>query len=139
MAATHENLANELFALETQYWQALKHNDIDTMLRLTSDPCIVAGAQGVASLDRKTFREMSQNPIWQVKAFRLADPKVQMIADDVAVLAYTVHEDMTVDGEPISLDCADSSTWVRRNGSWQCALHTESILGDPFGRYKVTG
>src|SRR5688572_21668153 len=126
MAATHENLANELFALETQYWQALKHNDIDAMLRLTSDPCIVTGAQGVASLDRKTFREMSQNPIWQVKAFRISDPKVQMIADDVAVLAYTVHEDMTVEGEPISLDCADASTWVRRNGSWQCALHTES-------------
>jgi hypothetical protein len=32
------------------------------------------------------------------------------------------------------LDAADSSTWVRRNGRWLCALHTEAILGDPFGR-----
>jgi ketosteroid isomerase-like protein len=139
MAMTHEHLANELLQLETQYWQALKNNDVDVMLRLTSDPCIVTGPQGVASIDRKTFREMSQNATWQVKEFRLADPKVQMIADDVAVLAYTVHEDMTVDGEPVTLDCADASTWVRRNGSWQCALHTEAILGDPFGRDKVTG
>jgi hypothetical protein len=23
---------------------------------------------------------------------------------------------------------------VRRNGQWVCALHTESMLGDPFGR-----
>jgi hypothetical protein len=30
------------------------------------------------------------------------------------------------------------STWVRRNGGWVCALHTESILGDPFGRDKRT-
>jgi hypothetical protein len=28
----------------------------------------------------------------------------------------------------------DSSTWVRRNGCWLCALHTEAIAGDPFGR-----
>ena len=31
-------------------------------------------------------------------------------------------------------DAADASTWVRRNGRWVCALHTESLKGDPFGR-----
>mgnify|MGYP006273693779 CR=1 FL=1 len=41
---------------------------------------------------------------------------------------------MTVDGKPLSLDASDASTWIRRNGSWVCTLHTESLLGDPFGR-----
>jgi len=27
-----------------------------------------------------------------------------------------------------------SSVWVRRDGTWTCALHTESVAGDPFGR-----
>jgi hypothetical protein len=45
-----------------------------------------------------------------------------------------VHEDLTVDGKPVTLDAAESSTWVRRDGRWACAMHTEAIAGDPFGR-----
>jgi len=45
-----------------------------------------------------------------------------------------VHEELTVEGKPVTLDAADASTWVRRDGRWVCALHTESLRGDPFGR-----
>jgi hypothetical protein len=45
-----------------------------------------------------------------------------------------VKEEMTVDGKPVTIDAADASTWVRRNGKWRCAMHAESIKGDPFGR-----
>ena len=48
-----------------------------------------------------------------------------------------VHEELTVDGKPLTLDAADTSTWVRREGRWLCALHTEAIAGDPFGRDRV--
>jgi hypothetical protein len=54
----------------------------------------------------------------------------------VAIIAYNVHEEVTVDAQRVSLDAADASTWIRRNGQWRCALHTESIAGDPFGRDK---
>jgi len=132
--ATQTKLADELLELEKQYWMALKNQDFEAAMKLTHDPCIVTGAQGIGSIDRKTYQQMMQNPTWKVEQFALTEPKVQMITDDVAVLAYKVHEELTVDGKPLSLDAADASTWVRRNGSWQCALHTESILGDPFGR-----
>ena len=59
-----------------------------------------------------------------------------MLSEDVAVIAYRVKELLTVDGKPITIDAADSSTWVRRNGQWVCALHTEALIGDPFGRDK---
>ncbi len=36
--------------------------------------------------------------------------------------------------KPVELDAADASTWVRRSGKWLCALHTESIAGDSYGR-----
>jgi hypothetical protein len=32
------------------------------------------------------------------------------------------------------MKAADSSTWVRRDGRWVCAVRTESLSGDPFGR-----
>ncbi len=62
------------------------------------------------------------------------DVQARLPGDDVAIVAYRVHEQLTVEGEPVTLDAADSSTWVRRDGRWVCALHTEAIAGDPFGR-----
>jgi hypothetical protein len=43
---------------------------------------------------------------------------------------------LTVDGRPVTLDASDASVWVRREEQWVCALHTEAIAGDPFGRDK---
>jgi len=42
-----------------------------------------------------------------------------------------------VDGETLPVVANDSSVWVRRDGQWRCALHTESLAGDPFGRDKT--
>jgi hypothetical protein len=67
------------------------------------------------------------------------DVKVRLLSDDVAVVAYKAHEDLTVDGEPVGLDVAESSTWIRRDGRWVCAQHTEAIVGDPFGRDRDLG
>lgn len=53
------------------------------------------------------------------------------IVGDTAMLACIVHQEMTFGGKTISFDAADSSTWVRRDGGWVCALHTESMLEDP--------
>ena len=57
-----------------------------------------------------------------------------MLGDEVAIVAYKVHEELTVEGEKVVIDAADASTWIRRDGAWVCALHTEAITGDPFGR-----
>ena len=105
------------------------------MMRLTDDQCIVAGAQGVSSIDSKSLAVMMQRASYTLEEFELKDDaQVRMLGDDVAILAYKVHEELTVDGKPVILDAADASTWVRRRGHWVCALHTESIAGDPFGR-----
>lgn len=129
----------EIVELERQYWQALKEKDIDTALRLTDDPCIVSGAQGIAQIDHQTFETMMQSASWTLNTFELGDDvQVRLVQDDVAIVAYKVREELTVDGEPVTLEAADSSTWVRRNGHWVCCLHAEAIAGDPFGRDRQT-
>ena len=124
----------QIIALEKQYWQAIKERDYQTALALTDDPCIVTGAQGVAALDHETFKQMMNAETWRLDDFAISDMKVELIGDDIAIVAYKVHEEMSVDGKKVKLDAADASTWRRQNGSWVCALHTESLLGDPFGR-----
>ena len=128
-------IEQELIGLEKQYWQAIKDKDADTAMRLSDDPCIVTGAQGVGRLDRSTLAGMMKTASYTLNDFTISDDaQVRLLGDDVAVLAYNVHEELTVEGKPVTLDAADASTWVRRNGRWVCALHTESLKGDPFGR-----
>lgn len=130
----NETTDTELLALEHQYWQAIKDGDAALSARLSDDPCVVTGSQGVGRIDRATLEGMFASAAWKLTGFEITSPIVELLTDDVAVVAYRVHEDLLVDGQPLTLDASDSSTWVRRNGEWVCAVHTEAIAGDPFGR-----
>ena len=131
---TTQTVEKELLDLEKKYWRAIQEEDVDTALRLTADPCIVAGATGVARLDKRTLADMMKSAPYKLERFELKDPKAMLVGDDVAILAYKVQEKLTVDGKPVTVNAADTSTWVRRDGRWECALHTEAIEGDPYGR-----
>jgi hypothetical protein len=134
-AVENKAVENEIVELERQYWQALQDGDAATPTTLSDDPCIVAGAQGIASLDRRAVAQMMKDASWKLERFEIdPDVRVRIIGDDVAVLAYKVHEDVAVDGRLLKLEASDTSTWVRRDGRWVCAMHTEAIAGDPFGR-----
>ena len=129
-------IEKQLLSLETQYWRAIKDQDLQAMLRLTDDPCIVAGAQGARTYGIDDMKRMiQQNRTYTLDDFEISDQvEVRMLRDDVAILAYKVHEELTVDGKPVAFDATEASTWVRRDDRWLCALHTESIAGDAFGR-----
>ncbi len=132
------DVARELLALEKKYWQAIKDRDADTAARLSDDPCIITGARGVGRIDNRSLAGMMKSAQYTLHHFRISnDAQVRMLGDDVAVLAYDVHEEWTVDGDPVTIEAADSSTWVRRDGRWVCALHTEALKGDPFGRDRL--
>jgi uncharacterized protein (TIGR02246 family) len=130
-------IEDELLELEKQYWQALRDNDVETAVRLTDDPCIVTGAQGVGRIDREELVQMMQGANYTLREFDVHDVQVRCLDDRVAIVAYQVHEELEVDGQPVTIDAADTSTWVRRDGHWKCALHTEALVGDPFGRDRT--
>jgi ketosteroid isomerase-like protein len=125
-----------LLDLEKQYWRAIKNKDADAAMRLTDDPCIVVGAQGIMRIDKQALGQMMKAAPYTLNDFTISDEvEVSELGDDVAILAYKVHEELTVEAKAVTVDAADASTWVRRNGRWLCALHTESLAGDPFGRH----
>jgi len=129
-------IETKLMDHEKQYWQAIKDRDVPAAMRLTDDPCIITGAQGVARITKTAFAGMLQAGGWTLHEVTLSDMQLRLLGDDVAIIAYKVKELLTVDGKPLTIEAADSSTWVRREGQWMCALHTEALLGDPFGRDK---
>lgn len=135
---TTKSVEAELLALEHRYWEAIQAKDVEAAMRLTDETCFVTGAQGAAAIDRTMFEAMMKSTSWTLHRFEIKPGAlVRLLTDDVAIVAYQVHEDLTVDGNPVALDGADASTWVRRDGRWLCALHTESIAGDPYGRDRA--
>jgi hypothetical protein len=126
---------DEIVELERRYWQALRDRDDETPAQLSDDPCIVAGAQGIASLDRRAVADMVKQASWKLERFEIdPDVKVRVLNDDVVVLAYRVREEIAVDSRLLKFEASDTSTWVRRDGWWVCVMHTEALAGDPFGR-----
>ena len=135
---SNQAIEQELLALENRYWQAQKDKDGAAAAELTDEACLIAGAQGVVQIDRSTLVKMMEDASWRIDDYSIGDEvQVRVLDADTAILAYKVHEELTVDGEPVTIDAADTSTWVRRDGRWLCALHTESIAGDPFGRDRA--
>ena len=135
MQATEVN--QEIIDLEHEYWRAMRDRDAKAALALTDDQCLLAGSTGVSALPPGQFEQMLTSDTWKLHEYTLSDIQVHQLTDDVAVIGYKVREKMTVEGKPLTLEAADASTWVRRNGRWLCALHTESILGDAFGRDRT--
>ncbi len=127
-------LKEEILALERRYWDAVRDKDAQTATSLTDDSCTVVGAQGVHTVTREALAQMMEHPSCELRRFSLDDMHVEQISDDVVSVAYKVSEELTVDGEVITMQACDSSVWTRRDGQWRCVLHTETPQGDPYGR-----
>jgi uncharacterized protein (TIGR02246 family) len=126
----------ELLDVERRFWDAMQQKDAHAAEQMTDDNCIIVGAQGVSAIDRKTMAKLTTEGRWELEqyAFDQKNARVRFIDDDVAIVAYKVNERVAIDGQTLPIEANDSSVWVRRDGAWRCALHTESLAGDPFGR-----
>jgi hypothetical protein len=63
-----------------------------------------------------------------------ANIAAQLTDDNCIIVGAQVNECVVVDGKTLPIEANDSSVWIRRDGAWLCALHTESLAGDPYGR-----
>lgn len=131
-------IETEIIGLEQKFWDAMKNKDIRTMESLTDETCILTGPHGATKFKKTDFSSMINQQNYELVDFKFQDDwQVSVLNEETAVIAYKVEENLTVDGNPITLNVADSSTWIKKDGAWVCSLHTESILGDPFGRDRT--
>ena len=69
----HQTLEQELLALEKQYWQAQKDKDGAAAAELTDEACLIAGAQGVVEIDRRTLVGMMEDASWSIEDYSIGD------------------------------------------------------------------
>lgn len=107
----------------------MENHDYETVKNLTHFPCIIAGKNGVHSVDEARFKKMFESGDGdKIKVVRFSDTETQLLADDTAVIAYLIELGIADEEQKAPMKCACTSTWVKENNNWSCVLHTETEL-----------
>ncbi len=118
----------DIIALETSYWEAMKAKDGEGTARLSGEVSLVTGAQGVMTIAKSKMRQMTEDGKWKLESYTFDDIEVTIPTADVAIIAYTVTQKITMGGKSEDLRAADSSTWVHGADGWECHAHSETYL-----------
>ncbi len=118
----------DLIALERRFWQSMVDRDTDTALGLLAEPALMVSSHGSMQFDHAGYRKMAENARHALTAFDLSNARVLRPSDDVAIVTYEVDQTTTMADREQRVRMSDSSTWVRRDGKWLCAIHTETAM-----------
>lgn len=122
-------METKILELEKKYWQGMENHDYETVNALTRFPCIIAGKNGVRSIDEDTFKKMFDSADTNtIKVVDLTKIETQMAGKDAVVIAYVIELGSGNQKEKPSIKCACTSTWVKENINWFCTLHTETEI-----------
>ena len=122
-----------LIDLERRFWQSMVDEDTDTATAMLNEPALMVSPHGTIKFDRAGYREMAEKGSMVIKSYQLSDVDVVFPSEDTAILTYRVKQAVAPRGksETTTQDMADSSTWVRKGGQWQCVMHTETPVAAP--------
>jgi hypothetical protein len=117
-----------ILALETEYWNALCKKDGVTTAKLSSRSSLVTGKQGVMTVSKEAMKTLTEEGQWTLNSYQFGDVEFLSPAPDVVILAYTVTQNITMNGNTRTLRAVDCSTWIREGEDWRCCAHSESFL-----------
>lgn len=123
----------QVIKLEKSYWDAMKAKDGTKSAELSGETSIVSGARGVMSIPKSKMGKMTEEGNWTLESYEFDDVQFATPTPDVAIIAYTVIQKVTMDGKKQELRAADSSTWIRGAKGWECHAHSETFLQDGAG------
>lgn len=121
-------METQIIELEKKYWQGMENHDYETVKQLTYFPCIIAGKNGVQSVDEAKFKKMFESGDGdKIKVLSISDVEARSI-ENTAIIGYVIELGIQDAKEKAPVKCACTSTWIKQNNNWVCALHTEAEL-----------
>ncbi len=130
MSAHKKPTKDDIIALEKSYWDAMKEKDGKRTSELSATEALVTGASGVMKIPKAKMGKMTEEGEWTLETYAFDDVNVSIPTADVAIIAYTVRQKVTMDGKKQDLKAADISTWLRGEDGWECHAHSETFLKD---------
>ena len=119
---------DEIIVLEKSYWDAMKAKDGRRTSELSGKTALVTGQQGIMRIEKEKMGKMTEEGNWTLESYDLDDIEVSIPSPDIALIAYTVRQSVTMDGKPQNLRAADSSVWIHGSNGWECHAHSETFL-----------
>ena len=116
----------EIERLERAFWQSFVDPDADSARNMLAPQALMVSSHGTLRFDPAQYEKMLLDPQHGLLEYTLSDMDVLFASDDVAIATYRAHQKMRMDGREMDQDVVDSSTWVKVDGAWKCAAHTES-------------
>ena len=116
----------EIERLERAFWQSLVDRDAPAARGMLAPEALMVSSHGTMRFDPAQYEKMLLDPKHGLLEYTLSDMDVLFPSDDVAIATYRAHQRMRMDGNEMEQDVCDSSTWVKVDGAWKCAAHTES-------------
>lgn len=123
-----DNPTTTLFELEKKFWDSIVDEDTDTATSLLTEPAFMVSEHGAFKFDHARYRQMAEQGSMVVKSYEITDLEAVFPSPDTAILTYKVRQVLRPreGSDEITQDMADTSVWVRGQGGWKCAMHTES-------------
>lgn len=120
----------EIVTLEKDYWNAIQRKDGQRTSQLSGKVALTTSPRGVTVIPKSKMGEMTEEGRWTLDAYEFEAVEVVAPKEDVAIIAYTVKQKVTMDGKQQEMRAADTSTWIRGAGGWECHAHSETFLQD---------
>ena len=121
-----ETARNEIEALERRFWNSMMDRKPDVAIAMLHEPAMLVSGHGPLRFDHAQYRRMAKDDRYRIVDYTIRDLDVLSPTPDTAVATYRVHLVAESENDRREEDYADSSTWVKVGGEWQCVLHTES-------------
>ena len=115
----------EIETLERAFWESMVDNDPKVATGMLTEPALMVSGHGAMRFDHAAYTRMATDTKHRVLEYGISGMEVLSPSDAVAIATYHVHQKMEMDGKPMEMDAVDSSTWVKIDGDWKCAAHTE--------------
>src|SRR5687767_4594171 len=117
-----------LIDLETKFWQSMVDQDTETAVAMIAEPALMVTGMGAIKFDRAGYREMAKKAPSVLTSFKLSDVQVVFPNDATAVVSYHVKQGVASrdKSDNKTQEMNDTSTWIKKDGNWQCVLHTET-------------
>ena len=126
-----QNPSSTLIDLETRFWQSMVDHETDVALELLCEPALMVSSHGAMKFDHAGYRQMADHGSMVVNSFKLSDMEVVFPTTSTAILSYRVKQGVAPRGKgaTIEQEMNDTSTWVKTDQGWRCAMHTETPIG----------
>jgi ketosteroid isomerase-like protein len=121
--SNQKEIKKEILGLERKYWDAMRNKDVDAAVEMTKFPCILTSPKGAQRIEEKEYRDMMNSmKVDTFKGVEIENAEVNFLNKDTALISYSIKYN--------GMDMLDVSTWVRENGKWTCAFHSENPISD---------